>query len=1119
MNILSWILPLFFLAALPVKTKAQVKTTPTTMEQDAAAWWLSGTDRPMVRLCRLVELQEWLPVTWKNDRIRTFVGRLPDRQVFTQILFRLLPPETVPSLTGTQALTRFWIRHDPPVVLPANRRGEVPLAELGRSLDAPPVMSFQLRLRTARRVRVLSFKGAPGRWCVDGKVVGLARESEAGYVELDLPAGVHTVGAAWSYRPQAPALHLSVTSGVEETTPTDTAVTACPEAWPAEPAFPGEEKKRKDGFLWARFGDVSEESEAQCDLSLGRVPQLEDPGHRDLLDPHFRARVASLRGENPLPWLPGVRDKYEKTPWILYENQLILADHWYETRLGEQARLIWNRLTQAGSTGLRHRLKLIQLEAERGLVFSALLRALAMMTSAPDTPALVRSAILLSNAVPVDSVELRTRLVTLVPGEWSETLILAEVLQARGRLDEARAMLADAWKERRDFSALLAWARLTPETPVATLLAPGRHAFLNEWITAEVRAPGAASSLPAAGIPAWLAPHLPATAKLPPVAQRTDPKLAAAELLHTEQVLLLGRDGTSRYARSFLLLVRDPARAGHRAPFAVKYSPHSQAVHVLRTRVHHLDGQISSQAASVQSFDFLSGAARMYFDVRELRITFPPPAPGDIHELLYTIEDMPSTQADLGAASFGHILQMQDRWPIAAQRLRVVHPSDVPLRHAFSRPVPLKPTVTRHGDQTWIDVTGGPVPAWKPEPMAPGWGETLLTFSLGTTASWKELGLSYLRYVEPVYRPRRDMRELARKITAGSKTDLERIQAIHAWVQKNFRYVSLMFGNHGYMPYTLDEILERKFGDCKDMTLVIVHLLRGVDIAAHPAIVRTKPQGLYPMDVPSLAPFDHSIVYLPATNSWLDGTIKGQLYPIVPAWIQGRTALVVEPGGGRLVPIAQEPASASREAENVVVRVDAAGNAVAEAQFTITGQPESAWRLRLLEDNARDALSRRLRGLWPQATLTAWKTEEVESLRSPLGIRMTVALPGFFQEKPARTVEFPLSDDARLSALVTKMNRESDFVLEHAGELDRTIEVTWHRNWCASRGPQDLTLRTPHFEFTQKATLEKGKLVLTRRIALPRDRVPRADYPAFVHAVNAALLAVHSPLVITRCGR
>ena len=1095
------------------------KPAATTQEQDAAGWWLSATDRPMIRLCRMLELQDWLPAAWKNERITAYVRRFPKRQVFTQILFRLLPPETVGPLTGTRPLSRAWVRHEKPVLLPANRRGELPLSGLAGTLTGTPVLSFQLRLERPGRVRLLSFRGTPGRWCVDGRVVGLTKESEAGFVELELPAGVHAVGAAWSYRPLAPALHLATETGVTETTPMDVAVSACPEAWPAEPSLPTEEKKLSGGFLWARFPDVSEESEAQCDLSAGRLPQLDDPGHRDLLDPHFLAKIAALRGENPQPWLPAATAKWEKAAWLSYENRMITADHWVETRLSEPARRIWKDLEQAGSTGLRHRVRLIQLEAERGLVFSALLRALALAASAPDTPGLVRAAILIAGAVPMDTVELRTRLRALVPWDWTETLILAEVLQARGRQDEARALLADAWAHQRDFAALLAWARITPTVPVATLLAPERYDFVNAWVAAELRSPGQGSPLAAAEIPAWLAPHLGPPPALPPASQRTDAKLPPVELLLSEQVLALGENGASRYAKRVLLLVRDPEAAGHLAPFTVSYSPHSQGVHVLRTRVHHLDGQISSQAAAVQMFDFLHGAARMYFDVRELRITFPPAVAGDVHELVYTIEDLPSTQGDLGAASFGHILQLQDRWPTAALRLRVVHPASVSLRHAFSREARLKPTVTQTGARLFIDVTGAALPAWKPEPMAPGWGETLLTFSLGTTATWKELGLAYLRYVEPLYRPRRDMRELALRITAGLKTEPERIAAIAAWVQKNFRYVSLMFGNHGYMPYALDEILERKFGDCKDMTLVLVHLLRAVNIDAQPAIVRTKPQGLYPMDVPSLAPFDHSIVYLPGSNSWLDGTIKGQLYPIVPAWIQGRTALVIAPEGGRLVAIAQEPASASREEETVTIRVDAAGDAEVQTRFRITGQPESAWRLRLQEDNAKDALLRRLRGIWPQAKLTAWKTEELESLRSPLGVDTTVKLPGFFQEKPARTVEFPLSDDARISQLVSKLTRESDFVLEHAGELARTLEVTWHRAWCASRAPQDLTLKTPHFEFSQKAVLTAGRLQLTRRISLPRDRIPRADYPAFVHAVNAALLAVHSPLAIARCGK
>jgi len=1089
-----------------------------TLEQEAAAWWLSGRDRPLVRLCRLVELQEWLPAPWKDERVGAYARTHPAREAFTPILYRLLPPAGVTALTGARPLTRVWVRRDPPVALPLNVRGEAPLGDWTALVgDAPPQLAFRVRVTGARRrVRVLSFGGTPGRWCVDGRLAGLAKESEAGMVELDLAPGEHVLGAAWSYRALRPALHLAADPGVVETTSDTVPAIACPAAWPAEPAAPGEEGRRHAGFLWRRFAEVSEESEAQCDLSLGRLPQLADPGARLLLDPHFRARLAALRGENPGPLLPRNGDK--AASWIRYESDLITADHWLEARLGEQGRRIWSGMLAAGVPGIRHRIRLIQLEAERGLVFTAFLRALALVAEHPGVPGLTRATVLLANAVPVDSTGLRAQLLGEAPWDPSEPLVLADALLARGRADEARALLERTWRASRDTAALVAWARLDPAADPAALLAPETYAALARQVAAGRATPGVAPIPTAAEIPAWLAPHL-QTVRLPSAAGRVDPALPPVELLHVGQVLLLGPDGASRYGRSVWRLVRDPARAGHLAPITVSYSPHSQAVRVLRTRVHHADGQVSSQAAAVNTFDFLQGAARMYFDVRELRITFPPAAAGDVHELIYTLEDLPSTQADLGAASFGHILQLQDRWPVAAQTLRVVHPEALPLRTAFSRPAGITPIVTRRDGQVRIDVTVGPQSAWRPEPQAPGWGETLLTFQLGTTASWRDLGLAYWRYVEPLYRPRRDMRELALRLTAGAKTELEKIQAIQTWVQRNFRYVSLMFGNHGYMPYTLDEVLERKFGDCKDMTLVLVHLLREAGVAAVPAIVRTKPQGLYPLDVPSLAPFDHAIVHLPGANSWLDGTVKGHLYPVVPAWIQGRTALVVEPTGGRLVAIPTEPAGASREEEQVTVRVDEKGDALVSVRVTVTGQPEAAWRLRLLEDSPREVLLRHARRLWPQAELAAFRTDGLESLKSPLVVELTLRIPGVLPPGGARNLDFPLGDDVRLSRLVSRLQRESDFVLEHGQDVTRTLTLTWPKTWCVPRAPADLARATPHFAFTQKAQLAPGRLVLERRLSLPTDRVPRAAYPAFADAVNAALLTVQAPLTLTRCPR
>jgi hypothetical protein len=96
------------------------------------------------------------------------------------------------------------------------------------------------------------------------------------------------------------------------------------------------------------------------------------------------------------------------------------------------------------------------------------------------------------------------------------------------------------------------------------------------------------------------------------------------------------------------------------------------------------------------------------------------------------------------------------------------------------------------------------------------------------------------------------------------------------------RYVGLEFGIHGFKPYKVDRVLARRFGDCKDKTLLLVTLLRALGVEAWPALVNTeRGQALDAMH-PSPGVFDHVIVRarLDGREYWLDPTSSHERGPL-----------------------------------------------------------------------------------------------------------------------------------------------------------------------------------------------------------------------------------------------
>ena len=102
---------------------------------------------------------------------------------------------------------------------------------------------------------------------------------------------------------------------------------------------------------------------------------------------------------------------------------------------------------------------------------------------------------------------------------------------------------------------------------------------------------------------------------------------------------------------------------------------------------------------------------------------------------------------------------------------------------------------------------------------------------------------------------------------ADPQTDAEgAVLAALQWVQDNIRYVATNMGDGGYVPRRPATVLERGFGDCKDVTLLTLALLDsfgeelGLDVPAVPVLVSTdKRDGVFRDPLPFVG-FNHVLV-------------------------------------------------------------------------------------------------------------------------------------------------------------------------------------------------------------------------------------------------------------------
>lgn len=166
--------------------------------------------------------------------------------------------------------------------------------------------------------------------------------------------------------------------------------------------------------------------------------------------------------------------------------------------------------------------------------------------------------------------------------------------------------------------------------------------------------------------------------------------------------------------------------------------------------------------------------------------------------------------------------------------------------------------------------------------------------------------------------------EVAR-IAAAHATPMARAAAALHLVQQDVRYIYVGLGDGNLRPATAEETWQRRYGDCKGKTALLLALLGALGIAAEPVLVNANggDDGL-DEHLPLPQMFDHVLVR---------ATIDGATY-----WLDGTMPPVVSPG--------EKPVNAFRW----VLPLTKAGSPLERIGWQPTGVPDE---LNLFEIDAR----------------------------------------------------------------------------------------------------------------------------------------------------------------------
>ncbi len=576
----------------------------------------------------------------------------------------------------------------------------------------------------------------------------------------------------------------------------------------------------------------------------------------------------------------------------------------------------------------------------------------------------------------------------------------------------------------------------------------------------------------------------------------------ALEVLERTVVVRVQPDGTEHRYEHVLFHVLHQGGVKQLDTYGIAAPPGAD-VQIDNVRVVHPDGSYERAPAGRPR----SGSR--FFDLPAL-------APGDLVDVEYRVDER---RPDVFGEYFGmrHAFQPARPDPLVPTRrseLIVLSPADVPLYVATrnAERVVASESVDAQGLRVrrWVatDLPRPPIETAMPRPP-----EIVPVVDVTTYPDWNAFAGWWWSLIEKEFVTTPEMRAKVAEVTQGLATEDERVAAIARFVGQEIRYNAWAFGTHGYEPFSAATIFERRFGDCKDKSILLRQLLAEIGVEAVPVLIKAEAyRSDEPLDAAMVGHFNHCIAYVQPTDErpgyYLDATADLNPIEYLRHDDQGARVLHVTPDGGELRQITYAAPSENALRRSYTVALDPAGHADVDFLDDSTGQYGVRLRRRYGGEQGDLAvnLAAELRDAFGNVTMESAETSDLVDITEPAWIRARFRAAGMWPSTgDERTLRVGF-DDLGLEGLATELpeERRFDLVLDRPLAYETTIRWVLPPGFRVADVPADVLIETPDLvRYEQTVRLTDAGVDVRRRFEIAVQRVERERYADFRNALQA----------------
>jgi len=337
---------------------------------------------------------------------------------------------------------------------------------------------------------------------------------------------------------------------------------------------------------------------------------------------------------------------------------------------------------------------------------------------------------------------------------------------------------------------------------------------------------------------------------------------------------------------------------------------------------------------------------------------------GDVIDLAYTITRRDPATGGRAEGLYGP----QDGVPYGRYRLRVTWPMG---RTVLWRAAPgvIQPKLTVANGQNELTADVGNIVTQRSPSNAPSRYDLVNLVDLTEFADWPTVSRRFAALFDQAAKiaPDSALQAQIAAIAAASPDPVRRAELALALVENQVRYLFIGIDDGGFVPAPADQTWQRRFGDCKGKTALLIALLHGLNIAARPVLVNTQDGDATAHRLPTMAGFDHVIVEatIGGKTWWLDGTRQGDTHLTRLEMPNYTVGLPATAGGSDLIPLIPPAPAAPQNLTSLTLDASAGIEvpASAEAEMRFHGEDAAKMRMKYAGLSTAD-LDLELKKLW-----------------------------------------------------------------------------------------------------------------------------------------------------------